>query len=153
MQAAVGCAQLKKLPTFIRKRKENWEKLYKGLRDLDDVLIFQKPIPTADPSWFGFFMILRSEAKIDRRELVERLEKRGIQTRLLFAGNMTRQPCFHSLEAEDAPFRVVGDLKNSDLIMNRGFWLGVYPGLSNAMVNYMIKTVREEITSLRNAAI
>lgn len=149
LQAAIGCAQLKKLPGFVEARKKNWEKLRKGLNDLSEIFIFQTPTVDSDPSWFGFVLILKPQIKLERRNLVSGLEKRGIQTRLLFAGNMTRQPCFDTTEGDKPVFRVAGDLNNSDTIMNRAFWLGVYPGLTESMIDYIIQSLHEELKQLK----
>lgn len=148
MQAAIGCAQLKKIPAFVAARRKNWRRYFNGLKDLSDVFIFQQPTPDSDPSWFGFFMILRPEVALDRRTLVSHLEEKGIQTRQMFAGNMTRQPCFLPAPGEAPLFRISGTLDNSDTVMNRGFWLGVYPGLTDPKIDFIIKSIREEVCSV-----
>jgi CDP-6-deoxy-D-xylo-4-hexulose-3-dehydrase len=141
MQAAIGLAQLEKLPDFIEKRIKNYEMLYNGLKDIEDFQ-FVEPQPNSQPSWFGFLIILKDGAKFTRNEIVSFLEKNNIQTRNLFAGNMLRHPMFESL-TENVDYRVVGELKNTDKIMNDAFWIGVYPGLSEDKINYIVKTIKE----------
>jgi CDP-4-dehydro-6-deoxyglucose reductase, E1 len=141
MQAAVGCAQLEKFPTFVEKRKENQKKLYDGLKDLEQLHLVE-PQPNSEPSWFGFMMTLTDKANFTRNELVQFLENNNIQTRNLFAGNMTRHPMFDSMEL-DKDYRVVGGLINTDKIMNDSFWIGLYPGMGDDALNYMIKNIRK----------
>jgi len=141
MQAAVGVAQLEKFPSFVVKRKENFNKLYNGLKDINELILVEKQ-PLSDPSWFGFMMTLKDGVKFSRNEIVEYLEDANIQTRNLFAGNMLRHPLFHSLE-ENVEYRVVGELKNTDKIMNDSFWIGLYPGMGDDAINYMIEKIRE----------
>lgn len=135
MQAAVGVAQLKKLPGFIEIRKRNWQLLYEGLRPFEEFLILPRPTPDSDPSWFGFALTVRPGAPYTRNEVVNYLENRKISTRLLFGGNLTRQPAY-----QDITYRVVGDLRSTDIAMNRTFWIGVYPGLTKEMVDYVVET-------------
>ncbi|HEY3345339.1 MAG TPA: lipopolysaccharide biosynthesis protein RfbH, partial [Anaerolineaceae bacterium] len=125
MQAAVGLAQLQKLPGFIAKRRENFQILYDGLRDLQDIFILPEATPGSEPSWFGFSLAVRPGAPFTRAYVIDFLEKRGIGTRLLFGGNLTRQPAYQKVR-----FRAAGSLKNSDFVMNQVFWVGVYPGLT-----------------------
>jgi CDP-6-deoxy-D-xylo-4-hexulose-3-dehydrase len=132
MQAAVGVAQLRKLPQFIQARKRNWERLRHALAGLDDFLLLPHASEHTDPSWFGFAVTLRENAPFERNAMVEFLESRRIATRLLFAGNLTRQPAFREVH-----FRMAGELVNTDVIMHRTFWVGVYPGLTEAMVDYI----------------
>jgi CDP-6-deoxy-D-xylo-4-hexulose-3-dehydrase len=132
MQAAVGVAQLRKLPAFIEARKRNWIRLREALSDLDEFLILPHASEHSDPSWFGFAVTLREDAPFQRSALVEFLEERRIATRMLFAGNLTRQPVF-----EGVNFRVSGDLANTDAVMRRTFWVGVYPGLTDTMVDWI----------------
>lgn len=139
MQAAVGCAQLEKFPTFVEKRKENQKKLYDGLKDLKQLHLVETQ-PNSDPSWFGFMMTLKDGVNFTRNELVEYLEANKIQTRNLFAGNMTRHPMFDSMVLGQ-DYRVIGDLKVTDKIMNDSFWIGLYPGMGNDAINYMIKKI------------
>jgi CDP-6-deoxy-D-xylo-4-hexulose-3-dehydrase len=136
MQAAVGVAQLKKLPDFIRIRKRNWQLLHQGLKPYEDVLVLPEPTPQSEPSWFGFLLSVREEAPFSRGDLIRHLEERKISTRLLFGGNLTNQPAYR-----DVPHRVVGPLANTDLVMRQTFWVGVYPGLTEEMIGYMIETI------------
>lgn len=143
MQAAVGCAQLKKLPAFIEARKRNWAFLYENLRDLEDRLILPLATPGSDPSWFGFVMTVRDTAGFTRDDLVQFLESRNIQTRMLFAGNILRHPCFDEMRAAETGYRVIGDLKNTDKILSSTFWIGVYPGITEDMAALMADSIRE----------
>lgn len=144
LQAAVGCAQLDKLPEFIEKRKRNWKKLRELLVPLDDRLILPDPAENSDPSWFGFLMTVRPESNLSRNEITRCLENKNIQTRLLFSGNLIRHPCFDTLRGTDA-YRVVGELKKTDLVMNNGFWIGVYPGMTEEMLEYMASTIKSAV--------
>ncbi len=141
MQAAVGCAQLEKFPSFVEKRKENYKKLYDGLKDVKEIQLVEAQ-PNSDPSWFGFMMTLTEEANFTRNNIVEYLENSNIQTRNLFAGNILRHPIFDHLE-ENVDYRVIGDLPNTEKIMNDSFWIGVYPGMSDEKLEYMIKKIKE----------
>lgn len=146
MQAAVGCAQLEKIDSFIEKRRHNWERLYKGLEKYEEVLILPKETKDSTPSWFGFGLCIKEGAQsskgtpLIRDEVTGALEKMGIQTRLFFGGNLTRQPCFESLE-EGVDYRIASSLKNTDFIMNNAFWLGVYPGLTDEKTDYIIDAI------------
>jgi len=148
MQAAIGCAQLKKLPFFTERRKENFNILYDGLKDLSDIFILPKATDNSEPSWFGFLLTIRDDVRFTRTELVEYLENHKIQTRNLFAGNMTRQPLFSDLR-EGNDYRIVGTLKNCDKVMNDSFWLGVYPGMKKEALNYMSKMIRRFVEESR----
>lgn len=141
MQAAIGCAQLKKLNGFIQSRIYNFNRLKEGLKDLEDKIILPEAIENSIPSWFGFAITCKSG--IDRNKVVEYLEKNGIQTRNLFAGNLTKHPCFDELRKNEEGYRVIGDLKNTDRIMNDTFWIGVYPGMTNDKIDYMVKKIKE----------
>lgn len=147
MQAAIGCAQLKKFPFFVEKRKINHKRLFDGLSQLenDGKLILPRACENSDPSWFGFLMTCVSENDVCRNDLVTKLEKAGIQTRTLFSGNLIKHPCFDEMRVSGDGFRVVGELKNTDRIMNDSFWIGVYPGMTDAMLDYMIDTIKENI--------
>ena len=140
MQAAVGCAQLEKFPSFVEKRKANFDRLYAGLHDLPQLRLFAK-LPEADPSWFGFLMTVLPDAGFSRNDLAKRLEAANIQTRNLFAGNILRHPCFEHL-VEGVDYRVAGTLDNTDTIMNSSLWIGLYPGMGDAKLDYMISTIR-----------
>jgi CDP-4-dehydro-6-deoxyglucose reductase, E1 len=141
LQAAIGCAQLEKLDGFIVKRKENWEKLYDGLKDLDKYFILPKATINSDPSWFGFLLTVKPSAVFSRNDIVEFLEKNNIQTRMLFAGNLILHPCFDQMRTEQKGYRVIGDLVNTDVITNNTFWVGVYPGMDNEQIGYILKTL------------
>lgn len=142
MQAAVGCAQLKKLDEFIRLRRENWQYLRTALDDLSDVLILPEETPESRTSWFGFLITVKGSALFRREDLVRHLEGKNIQTRNLFAGNMLRQPCFDELRSSGEGFRVSGDLRNTDAVMERTFWIGVYPGMTEEKLRYMAEEIR-----------
>jgi len=142
IQAAIGLAQLSKLSKFIKKRKENFDYLYKSLKKFEKYFILPKWSDKADPSWFGFLLTVKPDVKFSREDLIRYLNDKKIGTRLLFAGNITKQPYFKNYKIN---YKVVGDLKNTDIIMNQTFWIGVYPGLSKVMLNYIIKSFREFI--------
>jgi CDP-6-deoxy-D-xylo-4-hexulose-3-dehydrase len=136
MQAAVGVAQLQKLPGFIEARKRNWKRLREGLADLEPFLILPEPTPNSDPSWFGFAITVRPDAPFTRREFVRFLESRKIGTRLLFGGNLLRQPAYRGIA-----HRVVGSLTTTDLVMANTFWIGVYPGITDQMADYVVEAM------------
>ncbi|MEI6380808.1 MAG: lipopolysaccharide biosynthesis protein RfbH [Cyanobacteriota bacterium ELA615] len=138
MQAAVGVAQLDKLPEFIQKRKDNYAFLHQHLQDLQDFLLLPQVTPNSDPSWFGFPIYVKESAPFSRNDLVKYLEDKKIGTRLLFAGNLLRQPLYEGLN-----YRVVGDLANADKIMENVFWLGVFPGLTQEMLSYVVSTIAQ----------
>lgn len=142
MQAAVGCAQLDKLPAFIEARRKNWQTLRDELDDLQDFFVLPEPTVNSQPSWFGFLLTLRENTVFSRDELVNYLESHGIQTRMLFAGNLLKHPCFDEMRRTKQGYRIIGELSNTDLIMNRTFWIGVYPGMSQSMIEYMISEIR-----------
>lgn len=141
MQAAVGCAQLEKFPSFVERRKHNFARLKNDLLPASDFLILPEPAKNSDPSWFGF--LITCKEGVDRNRLVQYVEKKGVQTRMLFAGNLTKHPCFDQMRQENRGYRVVGDLAQTDRIMNNTFWVGVYPGMSDEMIDYMAKTIIE----------
>ena len=145
MQAAIGVAQLDKLPLFVQKRRENFSKLYRALKDRKEFILMQAQ-PLSNPSWFGFMITLKDEVVFSRNDIVEFLEKNNIQTRNLFAGNVTRHPLFDSL-VKNEEYKIVGDLVNTDKIMNDSFWIGLYPGMSDAQINYMVQKIDEFIES------
>lgn len=142
MQAAVGVAQLDKLELFAQKRRANWQKLREGLSNLEEFFILPKATPKSNPSWFGFLLSIRDSAPFNRDELIGFLEANNIQTRNLFAGNMIRQPAYQTYLKEGKDYRVIGDLKNTDKIMNDSFWLGVYPGMKTGQIEYMIESLQ-----------
>ncbi len=138
MQAAIGCAQLVKLPTFIESRKNNWRQFREGLADLEEIFVLPEAASNSDPSWFGFLMTVRVGSGLTRDRIVSHLEKNGVQTRMLFAGNLIKHPCFDEMRVSREGYRVVGDLVNTDRIMRDSFWIGVYPGMTEKMISYMI---------------
>ena len=142
MQAAIGCAQLKKLESFTKKRRENFEYLKAKLESTQDKLLLPQATENSNPSWFGFLMLCKDG--VSRNDLVLALEKSGIQTRALFAGNIIKHPCFDSIRNSDA-YRVVGELTNTEKMMNNAFWVGVYPGMSSAMLDKIAKVIIENL--------
>lgn len=143
MQAAIGCAQLEKLPGFIGKRRRNWEILRGSIAHLEDVFILPEPTVGSKPSWFGFLLTVKDNAYFTRDAIVAHLEGTGIQTRMLFAGNIIKHPCFDEIRHDGGGYRVVGELTNTDTIMKHTFWLGVYPGLSDEKMAYIAKTITD----------
>ena len=141
MQAAVGVAQLEKFPTFVEKRKENFKKLFDGLKDIDKFSLVQTQ-PKSDPSWFGFMITLNDNVSFSRNDIAEYLEANNIQTRNLFAGNMLRHPMFDHMQ-NNVDYRVIGELPNTDKIMHDSFWIGLYPGMGDDAIDYMIKKIRD----------
>lgn len=146
MQAAIGCAQLKKVPDFVQKRRENWQKLKDGLEDLGDKLVLPYYEDNAKPSWFGFLMTVQNG--LDREKVVRYIEEKGVQTRMLFSGNLLRHPCFDELRKTGTGYRVVGELSNTDRIVKDTFWVGVYPGMTDPMLDYMIQTIHNAVKQL-----
>lgn len=142
MQAAIGVEQLKKFPSFIEKRRQNWERLYKGLEKIQDKLILPEPCENSQPSWFGF--IFTCNDGVDRNTVTKYIEEHNIQTRLLFSGNLIKHPCFDEIRNTDK-YRVVDNLVNTDIVMNNSFWVGVYPGMSDEMIDFMINIIKEAI--------
>ena len=138
MQAAIGVAQIKKLPAFIEARRRNWCSLHEGLKPLEEFFVLPEPTPKSNPSWFGFLLTVRPGAPFTRNALIRCLDERKIGTRLLFGGNLTRQPAYRN-----APYRVVGDLTNTDIVMNQTFWIGVYPGQTPEMIAYVVETFHD----------
>lgn len=144
MQAAVGVSQLAKLPSFIEARKHNWQRIRDGLAGVSDVLLLPEPTPGSDPSWFGFALTVRESAPFTRRDLIQFLESRRIGTRLLFGGNLLRQPAYRHVR-----HRVAGDLRHTDVVMNRTFWIGVYPGITDVMSEYVVASIGEFVARWR----
>lgn len=143
MQAAIGCAQLEKFPEFVKKRRKNFERLLMGLQDVQDKLILPVAQSDSNPSWFGFMMTCKEGT--EREKVVPYIEKHGVQTRMLFAGNLIKHPCFDELRNRKEGYRIVGTLKNTDRIMKDTFWVGVYPGMIEEMIDYMIKVIKESL--------
>ncbi|MBQ8357032.1 MAG: lipopolysaccharide biosynthesis protein RfbH [Clostridia bacterium] len=145
MQAAIGCAQLKKFPSFVARRRHNFDRLRKALEPVADRLILPEACPNSSPSWFGFLMTCRPG--VDREKVVSYVEAHGVQTRMLFSGNLIKHPCFDEMRRSGEGYRVVGDLTMTDTIMTRTFWVGVYPGMTDEMIDYMAKTIIEAVNS------
>ena len=144
MQAAVGCEQLKKFPSFIERRRHNWQRLHDALLPVQDKIILPEPCENSVPSWFGFLISVKPESGVSRYDVTRFVEERGVQTRLLFSGNLIKHPCFDQIRGTDA-YRVAGDLTNTDYVMNNTFWVGVYPGMTDEMIDYMAKTIMESL--------
>ena len=142
MQAAVGCAQLDKLDQIVAARRANYQMLYDGLKDVPGLIL---PVAEANsnPSWFGFLIAVKEDAGFTRNDLTGYLEQNKIQTRNLFAGNLTKHPCFDEMRQTGEGYRIVGELKNTDFVMTNGFWIGVFPGMTKEMNQWMIKCIRE----------
>ena len=143
MQAAIGCAQLEKMPEFTARRKYNFNYIRKGLEDVQDKFILPEKCPNSDPSWFGFLITCKDG--VDKNKVVQFLENNGVQTRMLFGGNMTKQPCFTEMKKENKGYRIIGELKQTDRIMNNTFWIGVYPGMTDEKLDYMIEKLKESV--------
>lgn len=144
MQAAIGCAQLKKLPSFVERRRYNFARLHKSLECVQDKLILPEACPNSNPSWFGFLMTCNEG--IERDKVVKYIESNGVQTRMLFAGNLTKHPCFDEMRKTEVGYRIVDSLNVTDEIMNKTFWVGVYPGMTDEMIDYIAKTIIGAIT-------
>jgi CDP-6-deoxy-D-xylo-4-hexulose-3-dehydrase len=147
MQAAVGVAQLKKLPSFMAARRDNFGRLHSALKDLDDIFVLPEATPFSNPSWFGFPLAVRPDAPLTRNEVVQFLESRKIATRLLFGGNLLRQPAYREIQR-----RVIGNLSKTDFVMNQVFWIGLYPGISEPMIDYVAQTFHEMRKSVARGA-
>jgi len=147
MQAAVGVAQLKKLPSFMAARRDNFSRLHAALKDLDDIFVLPEATPFSNPSWFGFPLAVRPDAPLTRNEVVQFLESRKIATRLLFGGNLLRQPAYREIQR-----RVIGNLSKTDFVMNQVFWIGLYPGISEPMIDYVAQTFHEMRKSVARGA-
>ena len=143
MQAAVGCAQLKKFPGFVERRRHNFDMLLSGLQEVQDKFILPEPCPGSVPSWFGFLLTCREG--VQRESVVRYLEEHGVQTRMLFAGNLIKHPCFDEMRKMGKGYRVAGTLENTDRIMNDTFWVGVYPGMTDEKLSYVVKIIKEAV--------
>lgn len=149
LQASIGCAQLEKFPGFVEKRRHNFDRLRAALDGAEvtaDKLILPEPCENSRPSWFGF--LITCKEGVDRNKVVQYVENKGVQTRMLFAGNLIKHPCFDQLRAAGTGYRVVGDLHVTDQIMNNTFWVGVYPGMNDEMIDYMAATICEAVTEV-----
>ncbi len=143
MQAAVGCAQLVKFPAFVERRRHNFDRLKTALKVVEDKLILPEPCENSNPSWFGF--LITCKEGVDRSKVVPYIEEHGVQTRMLFAGNLIKHPCFDEMRETGEGYRVVGELTNTDRIMADTFWVGVYPGMNDEMIDYMAKTIIDAV--------
>lgn len=144
MQAAIGCEQLKKFPSFIKRRQHNWERLHRALECVADRIILPEPAENSNPSWFGFLISVRPECGLKRNEVTGYIESHNIQTRLLFSGNLVKHPCFDQMRGTDA-YRIVGNLEVTEYIMHNSFWVGVYPGMTDEMIDYMAQIIIEAV--------
>ena len=144
LQAAVGCAQIEKFPNFVQRRRHNFNRLKEALKEAEEQLILPTACENSDPSWFGFLITCKDG--VDRNKVVQRVESKGIQTRMLFAGNLVKHPCFDEMRESGEGYRVVGSLENTDRIMRDSFWVGVYPGMSDEMIDYMALQIKEAVT-------
>lgn len=144
MQAAIGCEQLKKFPGFIERRRHNWARLQEALRPAADRIILPEPAENSEPSWFGFLISIRPESGLNRSRVIRYIEGCNVQTRLLFSGNLIKHPCFDQMRGTDK-YRVSGSLETTDFIMENTFWIGVYPGMTDEMVDYMAKVIMEAV--------
>ena len=144
LQAAVGVEQLKKFPSFIERRRYNWDRLRKALEPVADKLILPEPAENSEPSWFGFLISVREDSGLDRNKVTRYIEEHNIQTRLLFSGNLIKHPCFDQIRGTDA-YRVSGGLETTDFVMNHTFWVGVYPGMTDEKIDYMAQVIIEAV--------
>lgn len=144
LQAAVGVEQLKKFPSFIERRRHNWERLHKALECIQDKIILPEPAENSRPSWFGFLISVRPETGIERNKITRYIEEHNVQTRLLFSGNIIKHPCFDQIRDTDA-YRVSGDLSETEFVMNNTFWVGVYPGMTDVMIDYMAEIIKDAV--------
>lgn len=143
MQASIGCAQIEKFPQFVERRRHNFDRLKAALAGTEDKLILPEACENSIPSWFGF--LITCKEGVDRNRVVQYVESHGVQTRMLFAGNLTKHPCFDEMRKTQEGYRIVGELTNTDRIMNETFWVGVYPGMTDEMIDYMAQTIQAAI--------
>lgn len=143
LQASIGCAQIEKFPSFVERRKHNFNRLKEKLKAVEDKFILPEACENAEPSWFGFLITCRES--VDRNKVVPYIESKGIQTRMLFAGNLTKHPCFDEMRSAGEGYRIVGSLENTDRIMRDTFWVGVYPGMSDEMIDHMAAEIRRAV--------
>ena len=143
MQAAIGCAQIEKLPEFVSRRRHNFDRLRSRLKVCEDKIILPVPCENSNPSWFGFLITCKEE--LDRNRVIHEIEGHGVQTRMLFAGNIIRHPCFYQMRISGEGYRVIGNLENTEWIMKHSFWVGVYPGMTDEMIDYMAEVIRKAI--------
>ena len=143
LQAAIGCAQIDKMPEFAEKRKNHFKRLLEGLKGCEDKLVLPVACENSEPCWFGF--LLTCKDGVSRNQMVSYLESHGIQTRMLFAGNLIKHPCFDQMRSSGKGYRVIGDLEQTERIMRDTFWVGVYPGMTDRMIDYMVKIIKEAV--------
>ena len=143
MQAAIGCAQIEKFPEFVKRRRHNFDRLKSALSGTEDALILPEACKDSIPSWFGF--LITCKKSIHRNAVVKYIEQHGVQTRMLFAGNLIKHPCFDEMRRTGTGFRVAGSLENTDRIMNESFWVGVYPGMTDEKIDFMAKMIKEAV--------
>ncbi len=143
MQAAIGCAQLKKFPSFVERRRHNFARLSQALKQAEDKLVLPEPCKDSTPSWFGF--VITCKEGVDRNKVVPYIESKGVQTRMLFAGNLVKHPCFNEMREKQEGYRIVGSLDNTERIMRDTFWVGVYPGMTDQVIDYMGKVICEAV--------
>ncbi|MDD9952189.1 MAG: lipopolysaccharide biosynthesis protein RfbH [Zetaproteobacteria bacterium] len=146
LQASIGSAQVDKLPHFVQRRNENWQRLYDGMKYLEEYFILPEATPSSHPSWFGFLFCIRPGVPLSRVDMAKYLEQEGIQTRMLFAGNFLRHPCFDRIRHQTDRYRVVGELTQTDFVMEHGLWVGVYPGILERDIDKVITTIKEYVT-------
>ena len=146
MQAAIGCEQLNKFPNFIERRRHNWSRLRKALSCVENKILLPEPAKNTVPSWFGFLISIKADSRLDRNKVTRYIEEHNIQTRLLFSGNLIKHPCFNQIRNTDR-YRVSGGLENTDFVMNNTFWVGVYPGMTDEMIDYMARIIIEAVNS------
>jgi CDP-6-deoxy-D-xylo-4-hexulose-3-dehydrase len=144
MQAAIGCEQLKKFPSFIERRRHNWSRLRAALACVEDKILLPEPAENSIPSWFGFLISVKVDSGLDRNKITRYIEEHNVQTRLLFSGNLIKHPCFNQIRNTDR-YRVSGGLEVTDFVMNNTFWVGVYPGMTDEMIDYMAKVIIESV--------
>lgn len=144
LQAAIGVEQLKKFPDFIERRRHNWDRLYQALKCVEDKIVLPEAAENSRPSWFGFLISVRPEIGVSRNKVVKYIEDHNVQTRLLFSGNLIKHPCFDGIRGTDC-YRIAGDLRNTEFVMNQTFWVGVYPGMTDEMTDYMAKIIIEAL--------
>ena len=143
MQAAIGCAQLEKFPSFVERRRHNFDRLRAALLPIVDKVILPEPCENSNPSWFGF--LITCKEGVERYNVVQYVESQEVQTRMLFAGNLVKHPCFNEMRKTGEGYRMIGDLAVTDRIMNDTFWVGVYPGMTDEMIDYMAKTIKDAV--------
>lgn len=146
MQAAIGCEQLVKFPEFVEKRRYNWKRLHDALLPIQNKVILPEATTNSNPSWFGFLITLKDNLPLSRESVVRYIEDKGVQTRMLFSGNLIKHPCFDEMRAKGEGYRIIGDLSQTDRIMERTFWVGVYPGLTDEKIDYMAKIIIEGVS-------